>query len=563
MAGSGESEAPPAAAATSRRREALREVFGLDLRSLALFRVLLALLVLCDVVGRFGDLEAHYGEAGVLPLALVPTPGMGAGDVLLPFSLHLISAATWYQGTLLALEGLVGLALLAGWQTRVATAAAWFLTLSVFARNPLVYHGGDLITRLLLFWGMFLPLGACASIDARGRPPPPKRVVSLASFALLWQMCLLFWFAALDKYDPAWRSDGDAVYRALIIGHLRTAVGDWVLQSRGLMKFLTFATLVQEAAVPFLLFVPWRNRWFRTAVVVSFLAFHLALGLCMSLGSFFPACAAGWLALAPSSWWDGLAAWRARRAEARATAAGGAADAEAGAATAGVATTGRAPLVQPLAAAANVALGFLIAYVTAWNVANWNEPHAPGKNALLEAGLRVRDAVVSHAQPQNANLGYVLGLDESFYFFAPKPAATHGWLVLDGTLADGGHVDLLPWCFERRETETSFLRPKRIADSYPNLRWRKYLTNLIAVPPEKLVYRQAFAAYAASLWNRGHAGDPARRLKTLDVVLMRETTMPNYQPVKREKIRLVRLDCTAPDLRASSSADLVEVPMLR
>jgi hypothetical protein len=549
MAGSGEGEAPPPAAATPRWREALREVFGLDHRSLALFRVLLALLVLGDVVGRFGDLEAHYCEAGVLPLALVPTPGMGAGDLVLPFSLHLISAAPWYQGTLLALEGLVGLALLVGWHTRVATAAAWFLTLSIYARNPLVYHGGDLITRLLLFWGMFLPLGACASIDARGRPPPPVRVVSLASFALLWQMCLLFWFAALDKYDPAWRSDGDAVYRALIIGHLRTAVGDWVLQSRGLMKFLTFATLVQEAAVPFLLFVPWRNRWFRTVVVVSFLAFHLALGLCMSLGSFFPAFAAGWLALAPSSWWDGLAAWRARRRVAAPAVA--------------VAAAGGAPLVQPLAAAANCALVFLIAYVTAWNLANWNEPHAPGKNALLEAGLRVRDAVSSHAHPQNANLGYVLGLDESFYFFAPRPATTHGWLVLDGTLADGGHVDLLPWCFERREAETSFLRPKRIADIYPNVRWRKYLANLIAVPPEKLAYRQAFAAYAASLWNRGHAGDAARQLKTLDVVLMRETTMPNYQPVKREKIRLVRLDCKAPDLRAASSADLVEAPMLR
>src|SRR5262249_31330534 len=106
MAGSGESEAPPAEAATSRWREPLREMVGLDVRSLALFRVLLALLTLVDVAGRFTDLEAHYGEAGVLPIELVPTPGMQAGDAFLPFSLHLLGGSPVWQGTLLALEGL-------------------------------------------------------------------------------------------------------------------------------------------------------------------------------------------------------------------------------------------------------------------------------------------------------------------------------------------------------------------------------------------------------------------------------------------------------------------------
>jgi len=58
-------------------------------------------------------------------------------------------------------------------------------------------------------------------------------------------------------------------------------------------------------------------------------------------------------------------------------------------------------------------------------------------------------------------------------------------------------------------------------------------------------------------------GPTARQLKSLDVVLMQETTQPNYLPVRREKIRLVRLDCTAKDLMSSAAADLVAVPMLR
>ena len=36
------------------------ELFGMDKRSLALFRVCLALVVLMDVVDRVGDLRAHY-----------------------------------------------------------------------------------------------------------------------------------------------------------------------------------------------------------------------------------------------------------------------------------------------------------------------------------------------------------------------------------------------------------------------------------------------------------------------------------------------------------------------
>jgi len=44
-----------------------RAVFTLDPRSLALFRILLALLVLVDLAQRSGDLSAFLTDRGVLP----------------------------------------------------------------------------------------------------------------------------------------------------------------------------------------------------------------------------------------------------------------------------------------------------------------------------------------------------------------------------------------------------------------------------------------------------------------------------------------------------------------
>ncbi|HKH82772.1 MAG TPA: hypothetical protein VKA25_03710, partial [Gemmatimonadales bacterium] len=43
------------------------DVLGTDLRSLALFRILLATIVLIDLAGRAADLRVHYSDEGVLP----------------------------------------------------------------------------------------------------------------------------------------------------------------------------------------------------------------------------------------------------------------------------------------------------------------------------------------------------------------------------------------------------------------------------------------------------------------------------------------------------------------
>jgi hypothetical protein len=81
------------------------------------------------------------------------------------------------------------------------------------ARNPLVLQGGDVLFRMLLFWSIFLPLGARCSLDAlrrRSAEPLPDRVSSPCTLALMLQVCFVYWFAAAIKSDPVWRHEGSA-----------------------------------------------------------------------------------------------------------------------------------------------------------------------------------------------------------------------------------------------------------------------------------------------------------------------------------------------------------------
>jgi hypothetical protein len=56
------------------------ELFGVDLRSLALFRMALALIALADLSMRAGSLIPFYTDRGVLPRQVLLTELSSAGD---------------------------------------------------------------------------------------------------------------------------------------------------------------------------------------------------------------------------------------------------------------------------------------------------------------------------------------------------------------------------------------------------------------------------------------------------------------------------------------------------
>jgi hypothetical protein len=488
------------------------DVAGLDLRSLAVYRIGLALILLVDLFIRFGDLRAHYTDEGLLPREALTTADRG-------LSIHVLSGSAWFEATLFAVAAVAAVALLLGLRTRLATFVSWLLLLSLQSRNPIILQGGDVLLRLLLFWGMFLPLGARWSVDsiASRRGDGPSRIVSLAGVALLLQICLMYWCSVVLKSDASWRTEGTAIYYALNIDQLVTPLGHYLLNFPRLLRFLTFATLALEVVGPLLLFCPFYNGRVRLAVVLGFIAFHLfGLGLCLELGPFPYVCSVAWLALMPGCFWDYLArhlSLAAVRYPRSAIPSRLSSWSEGGERTA----DGRWRLTD---SAQRIVVAGALIYVLLWNA-------------------RTLDfARVSKLFPTSINaIGFALGLDQYWSMFSPMPLKDDGWYVIEGDLRNGDKVDLF-----RGGAPLRWEKPESVADTYANERWRKYGTNVCQKDYAR--YRIHYARYLARQWNAQH--DQDSQLTSVKIYFMLEQTLPNYEPPKVEKLLLQEYTCPTP-----------------
>jgi hypothetical protein len=525
-------------------RAKLVKVFGADLRSLAALRIVLGLLVLVDLSRRATDLVAHYSDEGVLPRSnLDPSP--------YSFSLNTLSGTPEFQALLFALAALGALSMLVGYRTRLATFAVWLLVLSIQLRNPLVLTGGDTLLHLLLFWSIFLPLGAVWSIDrvrasdansGRHTTPPQlsMRFFSMGTAALFLQIALMYWVTAINKYGEEWRWDGTALYYALSYDRGATELGSYLLNFPMLLTVLTFATLALEALGPFLLFSPLLNGPIKTVAVAAFMGFQFGILATLSVGLFSLVAALCMVCFLPGWFWEkllpklraGLAgdSSEANRHSDEGTAAsseqGDSAPVGEGARGRGEAAKSR-PVVLRSAFLTNLlALGFLL-NVLGWNLAS----------------------VSSLGVPTPAyQISVLSGLSQGWFMFAPSPPKHDGWWVVPGELEDGKLVDVLPVIHNDYGLhEVSYQKPEDIGSTVKN--WQKYLnymtikefTDTPKRRDDQREKRESFSGYLCQEWNEHHAGEES--LESLSIVYMSESTPPPGQTPEIEREMLHEHSC--------------------
>ena len=477
----------------SRRDSLLDRLAGIDTRSLALFRVSLALLVLVDLALRSRELVAFYTDAGVLP-TWAAVQWLGAQS---RFVVHTWSGATWYQALLFALTAVAALAMLVGYRTRWATAVTWFLVASLQARNPTLANGGDNLLRIMLFWAILVPLGARWSVDrARSARPAPTRALSVATFAIQLQLCLMYWFTAALKWHPTWFETFTATEIALSVDHLTTSLGRLLLDFPDLLRALTAFTVGLEIVGPILVWSPVATGPVRFLVVLTFVLFHLAgLAPTLYLGLFPWICAAAWLVFLPSWMWDRLerdrAAGFARVGGWCERLAGWLPGGRAGPGAALDPPTGGGRLGRRIESAV---AAVLLVFVVVWNLATLERSSDTLLTPTLRAAVRVT------------------GLGQRWAMFAPHPPLDDGWYVMPGRTEKGREVDV--W----RGGPVSWAKPADVAASYGHKRWNKYLDNLSR--ERYLYHRPLFGEYVCRRWNRAHAGQD--RLLEFQMVLMLE-----------------------------------------
>lgn len=281
-------------------------LFGIDLRSLALMRVCLSIILLLDLYVRSWYLHDHYTQWAVLP----PYEAMHSHYA---WGVHFINATTYFQYLLFILNAVIVLALMVGYHTRISSVLAWIMLVSLHNRNPYLLNAGDDMLRLFVFWGMFLPLGARYSIDSihnstQSSGFTSRYCFSVASIAAMVQFCMVYWFTAALKTGKEWNEDYTATYYALHLDQFATRIGIVMREYTNFLKFLTFAVIIWEWYGPLCFFVPIRSLHgpFRLLGVLGFVALHIGFGSCLSLGFFMWIPGACCMLFLPAWFWDNL-----------------------------------------------------------------------------------------------------------------------------------------------------------------------------------------------------------------------------------------------------------------
>jgi hypothetical protein len=301
----------------------LSQVFGIDLRSLALFRVALGLCVLDDIVVRLCDLTVFHTDYGVVPRIAV----LELWDPLIITSLHMVSGGYLYQLALLLVAAAAAFSMTIGYRTRLACVVSFVLLVSVQIRNFAIIQGSDDLLRLVHLWALFLPLGARYSVDATldpegayvVRPDNLRRsndYLSPATAALLLQSASVYVFGALLKTESSvWVPDGTAVYYALSIDQFATLLTPLLTAVPFFMTVLTYLVWLLELGGGLLLFSPAATAQLRVMVLSFFVVMHLGFEMFLQVGLFPYVSLASLAPFVPGRAWDALALryWTRRR----------------------------------------------------------------------------------------------------------------------------------------------------------------------------------------------------------------------------------------------------------
>jgi len=490
----------------------VRQTFAMDTRSLAVFRLALGMVILFSLIARIPSFTDLMLEGGVLPLEAMKASW---GDRSL-WTLYSLSSSDTWAWTLLFSTMVCAIFFSVGVGWRVAGIVLWILMSSLYTRNPWLQNSGDKLLLFLLLWGLFLPLGKHLRLwagNGRQGAGQPEKVVGVATIALILQFLFLYTFGALHKTGPEWRVTYLAVTQALELQCFTTPLGEWLRGFPGLCWLLTFKVFWAELLLPLMLFVSWKNHWWRLLAVGFSFGLHIGLGSCMVLGWFPWASCVLALPLLPPQFWDFLTTRGLRWIP-----------------------SGTYP-VQPslLSWPSQVICGAILTFVILSNLRTLPEPNLTNISTLGETLPETWQPRWQALAKTTHSLGQTLGIHQTWKMFSPRPLQEDGWIVLRATLADGQQVDL--WPILHGEIQATSIpmtrRPGPIA-GYPSTRWRKFFENSHRkTEPETLL--KPLSAYITRRWNAAQPED-ARAVRLEVLYRYRETASGQTRDQDSEKV---------------------------
>jgi len=463
-------------------RRSLTSSLQLDSRSLALFRILIAVVVIIDCATRLTLVDAFMGSGGL------PNP---ADPTLFPawlWSLHRLHGSTNAAIALLVLQIAMAIPVLLGWRSRVAFAALTLLTLSLHNGNPYILDGGDRCLIVMMIWACFLPLGRSWSLDARRLNARQgalagTTVTGLAAAVFTLQIVAIYWITVRHKSVEHWLIQRDAVWYALNLDQFANRFGAWAAQVRPFTTLSSASTYVIQVLAPLALLWPTRRWPIRMGAIALLAAMHLGFIPFLELGLFPWINLTGLVALIPGQFWTVLTGqqWRRQLSGAQ---------------------------HQPYPVLARLERPLL----------------------LLLVGLALTTAISDQPGGVPANLEPIkaLGIHQHWRMFAPLPNPVETWFELvdatPTTVASASGATRLVVPSLKRFSGAG--NPRRQGHRLHTQRWRKAIDNL-ATHRERISLARSYVRHLCLQARR--TGTPApKHLWRLD--LIEEPTGPLGQP---------------------------------
>ncbi|MDF9745473.1 HTTM domain-containing protein [Natrinema salsiterrestre] len=495
--------------AADRASQSIARRFAIDLRALAAFRIAVGTLLILDLVLRSRNLTAFYTDAGVLPLEAL------FSDYSSVYSVHAISGAAWVQALLFCVAGLFALAMVVGYRTRVATIVSWLLLISLHVRNPMILNGGDVLLRMLLLWGIFLPLGERWSIDARRIDRDRSTVSSVATMAVLTQVLLVYVTNAIHKRrSDSWMA-GDAVVEIFQADQFTILLGNVIADQLFLLRVFTHFWMVLVLLSPLLIVL----TGYRRATFASlFVGMHLGMLVTVQVGIFPLISVAGLLVFYPPAFWDGLSALGTR--------------------------TGATPRLRnglarlqrdvpqfplPLFPSVREAIPSLATVTDRSRVLL--STIVPWLFLVLVVLANAQAVDYTEVPDPAEEVIETAHAEQSWRMFAPNPISDARWLVVPGVLENGTETDVYG------HSAVDWDRPPSVDGTYESARWRKYVNNMRYADNEN--HRSYFANYLCGNWNATHETG----VEQVTVYGMTDRAAP-YEDPDIEEYELLEYDCS-------------------
>lgn len=271
----------------------------IDTRSLAVFRIAMALLLIADVLLRLRNFDVLYVESGVVSqsVATARTPDAAVSVF------YLTTDPTITLG--LFLSGiLIGLFLLVGYRTRLATVLAFLFAISLDHHNPLVTSYADVLFRLLLFWAMFLPLGERWSVDALHRQRLSEPVVrSVVSALILCQIVVMYFVNWQHKSENELWASGEATPLIMGLDDTTFLLGEFTRNFPTLLQYGGLTWYYMLAFSWLLILLAGRKRM---AFVSMFMSGHASFAVTVRIGAFAYVAIAGLSLFLQAQFWADL-----------------------------------------------------------------------------------------------------------------------------------------------------------------------------------------------------------------------------------------------------------------